>query len=156
VVLLCLLFTPVAVLWAFSGAVLLALGEPPRLCNDVQAIMRILIFGAPGYIAFESLKKYLQCQGIKAGDNENPPCLKIAFRHHASTYFRFDGGLPDQPCIEYLLRSLYNSGNAWLSSRIIHHLLVILHIFDDGYVSVTYTQVQRDLGRSPTSSCAEP
>ncbi|KAL4062494.1 MOP flippase [Scleroderma citrinum] len=64
VVLLSLLFVPVALLWAFVEPVLLAIGEPPRLCKDVQAIMRILIFGAPGYIAFESLKKYLQCQGI--------------------------------------------------------------------------------------------
>lgn len=61
---LSILFVPVAVLWAFIEPVLLAIGEPPRLCKDVQAIMRILIFGAPGYIAFESLKKYLQCQGI--------------------------------------------------------------------------------------------
>ena len=43
--------------------VLLAIGEPARLCKDVQDIMRILIFAAPGFIAFESLKKYLQCQG---------------------------------------------------------------------------------------------
>ena len=64
VLLLSLLFIPVAILWAFIEPVLLAIGEPPRLCKDVQAIMRILIFGAPGFIAFESLKKYLQCQGI--------------------------------------------------------------------------------------------
>ncbi|KAI6023771.1 MATE efflux family protein [Pisolithus microcarpus] len=64
VILLWLLFVPVAILWAFIEPVLLAIGEPARLCKDVQAIMRILIFGAPGYIAFESLKKYLQCQGI--------------------------------------------------------------------------------------------
>ncbi|KIJ65467.1 hypothetical protein HYDPIDRAFT_187260 [Hydnomerulius pinastri MD-312] len=64
VVLLWCLFIPVAFLWAFIEPVLLAIGEPARLCKDVQSIMRILIFGAPGYIAFESLKKYLQCQGI--------------------------------------------------------------------------------------------
>ncbi|KIL64936.1 hypothetical protein M378DRAFT_192492 [Amanita muscaria Koide BX008] len=64
VILLWVVFTPVAVLWAFSEPILLAIGEPPELCKDVQSIMRILIFGAPAYIAFESLKKYLQCQGI--------------------------------------------------------------------------------------------
>ncbi|KAF8834934.1 MATE efflux family protein [Paxillus ammoniavirescens] len=64
VVLLWILFIPVAFLWAFIEPVLLAIGEPARLCKDVQSIMRILIFGAPGYIAFESLKRYLQCQGI--------------------------------------------------------------------------------------------
>ncbi|KAG2103062.1 MATE efflux family protein [Suillus discolor] len=64
VVLLWILLIPVGVLWAFMEPALLALKEPPRLCKDVQAILRILVFGAPGYIAFESLKKYLQCQGI--------------------------------------------------------------------------------------------
>jgi MATE family multidrug resistance protein len=58
-----MLFVPVAVLWAFIEPVLLALGQPPDLCNDVQVFLRVLIIGAPGYIAFESLKKYLQCQG---------------------------------------------------------------------------------------------
>ncbi|EGN97035.1 hypothetical protein SERLA73DRAFT_185328 [Serpula lacrymans var. lacrymans S7.3] len=43
---------------------LLAIGEPEALCRDVQRFLRVLIIGAPGYIAFESLKKYLQCQGI--------------------------------------------------------------------------------------------
>ncbi|KAG1857342.1 MOP flippase [Suillus subalutaceus] len=64
VVLLWILLIPVGVLWAFMEPVLLAIKEPPRLCKDVQDILRILLFGAPGYIAFESLKKYLQCQGI--------------------------------------------------------------------------------------------
>lgn len=64
VVLLWILLIPVGVLWTFMEPVLLAIKEPPRLCKDVQDILRILLFGAPGYIAFESLKKYLQCQGI--------------------------------------------------------------------------------------------
>lgn len=40
------------------------MGQPPALSRDVQQFLRVLIFGAPGYIGFESLKKYLQCQGI--------------------------------------------------------------------------------------------
>ncbi|KAL7280218.1 hypothetical protein ACG7TL_006637 [Trametes sanguinea] len=64
VVLLWLLFVPVALLWAFIEPVLLFLGQGEKLSEDVQAFLRILILGAPGYIGFESLKKYLQCQGI--------------------------------------------------------------------------------------------
>ncbi|OSX60071.1 hypothetical protein POSPLADRAFT_1149046 [Postia placenta MAD-698-R-SB12] len=63
-VLLWLLFIPVAILWAFIEPVLLALGQEQRLSHDVQSFLRILIVGAPGYIGFESVKKYLQCQGI--------------------------------------------------------------------------------------------
>ncbi|KAG9313160.1 MATE efflux family protein [Chiua virens] len=64
ILLLWALFIPVGVLWYFIEPVLLAIGEPVGLCKDVQDIMRILIVAAPGFIAFESLKKYLQCQGI--------------------------------------------------------------------------------------------
>ncbi|KAF8652603.1 hypothetical protein AX16_004323 [Volvariella volvacea WC 439] len=59
-----ILFIPVAGLWWFIEPVLLALRQPPELCHGVQNFLRVLVFGAPGYIGFESLKKYLQCQGI--------------------------------------------------------------------------------------------
>ncbi|KAL5511233.1 ERC1_4 [Sanghuangporus vaninii] len=63
-VVLWVLFIPVGVLWTFIEPVLLVLGQEERLSRDVQSVLRVLIIGAPGYIAFESLKKYLQCQGI--------------------------------------------------------------------------------------------
>lgn len=44
--------------------ILLAFGQPAQLSYDVQRFLRVLIIGAPGYIGFESLKKYLQCQGM--------------------------------------------------------------------------------------------
>lgn len=62
--LLWILFIPVAFLWAFIEPALLALGQPEELSTDVQRFLRVLIVGAPGYIGFESLKKYLQCQGM--------------------------------------------------------------------------------------------
>ncbi|KAK0217849.1 MOP flippase [Armillaria fumosa] len=64
IILLWILLIPVCILWAFIEPVLLALGQPEILSNDVQRFLRVLIIGAPGYIGFESLKKYLQCQGI--------------------------------------------------------------------------------------------
>ena len=64
--LLWLLFVPVAFLWAFIEPVLLALGQEERLSYDVQRFLRVLIVGAPGYIGFESVKKYLQCQGTSS------------------------------------------------------------------------------------------
>ncbi len=63
IVLLWILLIPVCILWAFIEPVLLALGQPEILSSDVQRFLRVLIIGAPGYIGFESLKKYLQCQG---------------------------------------------------------------------------------------------
>ncbi|KAF9078281.1 MATE efflux family protein [Rhodocollybia butyracea] len=64
VLLLWMLLVPVCVLWTFMHPILLALGQEEDLARDVQAFLRLLIIGAPGYIGFESLKKYLQCQGI--------------------------------------------------------------------------------------------
>jgi len=64
VVLLWILLVPVCILWAFIEPVLLSLGQSEGLSKEVQKFLRVLIFGAPGYIGFESLKKYLQCQGI--------------------------------------------------------------------------------------------
>ncbi|KAF5345126.1 hypothetical protein D9757_013875 [Collybiopsis confluens] len=63
VLLLWILLIPVCILWAFMEPVLIALGQQEDLARDVQAFLRLLIIGAPGYIGFESLKKYLQCQG---------------------------------------------------------------------------------------------
>ena len=65
VLILWVLLIPVCVLWYFIELVLLLLGQPPSVAKDSQTFLRILIVGAPGYIGFESLKKYLQCQGNK-------------------------------------------------------------------------------------------
>ncbi|KAF8909267.1 MOP flippase [Gymnopilus junonius] len=64
VIILWTLLIPVCLLWAFIEPVLLAFGQPAPLSRDVQRFLRVLIIGAPGYVGFESLKKYLQCQGI--------------------------------------------------------------------------------------------
>ncbi|KDR80908.1 hypothetical protein GALMADRAFT_91594 [Galerina marginata CBS 339.88] len=64
VLILWILLIPVCVLWAYIEPVLLAFGQPAPLARDVQSFLRVLIIGAPGYVGFESLKKYLQCQGI--------------------------------------------------------------------------------------------
>lgn len=64
VMILTLLYIPFGVMWWFMHPVLLALGQREQLAQDVQAFLRVLSFGAPGYIYFESVKKYLQAQGI--------------------------------------------------------------------------------------------
>ncbi|KAJ7746753.1 MOP flippase [Mycena maculata] len=64
IVILWILLIPVCVLWWFIEPVLLVLGQSVSLSRDVQTFLRVLVLGAPGYIGFESLKKYLQCQGI--------------------------------------------------------------------------------------------
>ncbi|KAJ3505031.1 hypothetical protein NLJ89_g7630 [Agrocybe chaxingu] len=64
VLVLWVLMIPVGAMWAFIEPLLLAFGQPVVLARDVQKFLRILTFGAPAYVGFESLKKYLQCQGI--------------------------------------------------------------------------------------------
>jgi MATE family multidrug resistance protein len=60
---LCLLFIPVGIAWANMAPILIALGQDVQLSRDTQEFLRVLLLAAPGYIGFESLKKYLQCQG---------------------------------------------------------------------------------------------
>jgi MATE family, multidrug and toxin extrusion protein len=64
ILLLWVLLIPVLMLWFFAAPVLLFLGQKERLSYDVQAFLRVLILGAPAYIGFESVKRYLQCQGV--------------------------------------------------------------------------------------------
>ena len=63
IIILWLLSLPVLLLWFFSAPILLSLGQKELLSYEVQAFLRVLIIGAPAYIGFESVKKYLQCQG---------------------------------------------------------------------------------------------
>lgn len=58
-----LILGPVLVLWWFCEPVLLALKQEQEIAHDVQRFLRVLVVGAPGYICFESMRKYLQCQG---------------------------------------------------------------------------------------------
>lgn len=67
IILLWFILVPVCVLWINAEPVLIALGQSERLSKDVQHFLRVLVVGAPGYIGFESLKKYLQCQGALDG-----------------------------------------------------------------------------------------
>jgi len=61
---LCLLFVPIGIAWANMAPILIALGQEEELSRNTQQFLRVLILAAPGYIGFESLKKYLQCQGM--------------------------------------------------------------------------------------------
>jgi MATE family multidrug resistance protein len=59
-----LLFIPVGIIWANVAPILMALGQDEELSRGTQQYLRVLLLAAPGYIGFETLKKYLQCQGI--------------------------------------------------------------------------------------------
>ncbi|KII85984.1 hypothetical protein PLICRDRAFT_700758 [Plicaturopsis crispa FD-325 SS-3] len=94
IILLWFILVPVCVLWIKAEPVLIALGQSERLSKDVQHFLRVLVVGAPGYIGFESLKKYLQCQGIMGASTVvlalvTPVniALNIALVHHTSLGF---------------------------------------------------------------------
>lgn len=62
-IVLTLLYIPMAVLWACSEPLFLALGQHPQISRDSARFLRCLIPGGLGHIYFESMKKYLQAQG---------------------------------------------------------------------------------------------
>ncbi|KAJ5239342.1 MATE efflux family protein subfamily [Penicillium chermesinum] len=61
---LSLFYIPVAVIWACSYYIFLALGQDPKLSYQSSRFLTCLIPGGLGYIFFETMKKYLQAQGI--------------------------------------------------------------------------------------------
>ncbi|KAK6349481.1 hypothetical protein TWF696_005765 [Orbilia brochopaga] len=63
-VVLGIMYIPVAVIWWYSGSIFRALGQEEYICEDGQSFLRRFIPGALGCIYFESVKKYLQAQGI--------------------------------------------------------------------------------------------
>lgn len=58
-----LFYIPVAIIWACSNYIFLALGQDPDLSYQSSRFLTCLIPGGLGYIFFETLKKYLQAQG---------------------------------------------------------------------------------------------
>lgn len=60
-----LFYIPVAILWFCSEPVFKALGQEDQLSRDSARFLCCLIPGGLGYIYFESLKKYLQAQGLR-------------------------------------------------------------------------------------------
>lgn len=58
------MYLPVCVLWWYSEAVFLALGQEPGISRDSAQFLRYLIPGGLGYIYFEAGKKFLQAQGL--------------------------------------------------------------------------------------------
>ncbi|KAJ5108198.1 hypothetical protein N7456_004873 [Penicillium angulare] len=57
-------FIPVAIIWAFSEPIFLALGQEAELSRLSAQYLTVLIPGGLGYIFFEVMKKYLQAQGL--------------------------------------------------------------------------------------------
>lgn len=57
------LYIPWAIAFFFATPILLTLGQPESLAVNVQSFLRILAFGIPGYIWFESTKKLYQAAG---------------------------------------------------------------------------------------------
>ncbi|KAF7720899.1 hypothetical protein EC973_005787 [Apophysomyces ossiformis] len=61
---LSLMFIPIAIVWWNATSILLSLDQEPELAYHAGLFLRILLLGAPAFIAFEAIKKYLQAQGI--------------------------------------------------------------------------------------------
>ena len=62
-ILLLMLYIPILAMWWNASKILYMLGQETELGVGVQRFMRILALGAPGYILFETTKKFCQVQG---------------------------------------------------------------------------------------------
>jgi hypothetical protein len=152
VVLLWILFIPIGFLWVFIEPILLAFGQPESLSNGVQKFLRVLMCGAPGYIGFESLKKYLQCQGAKnlTSDIELsfslPPSI---LRDHESLDISLDNNFTHKYHPECRTHPLHAFGITRLACRTFNHILAFVYRPRLGHVPLTHSHSERVLGRFP-------
>lgn len=63
ILVLMLLFVPIAGIWLSSEHIFLLLGQEPALAKHAALFLRGLLPGAPAYLIFECAKKFLQAQG---------------------------------------------------------------------------------------------
>ncbi|KAG0240789.1 hypothetical protein BGW41_006647 [Actinomortierella wolfii] len=64
ILILMLLFVPIAGVWLSSTHIFALLGQEPDVAEHAAIFLRGLLPGAPAYLIFECVKKYLQAQGI--------------------------------------------------------------------------------------------
>ncbi|KAK6198472.1 mate-domain-containing protein [Scheffersomyces amazonensis] len=55
---------PLSLIWWFSGSILAHVIDDNELVDMIQTFLRILIFGTPGLVLFETGKRFLQAQHI--------------------------------------------------------------------------------------------
>ncbi|KAI8343444.1 mate-domain-containing protein [Chlamydoabsidia padenii] len=72
---LSLFFIPISIVWWNATLILLSLKQDQEVAAFTGLFMRYLLIGAPAYIAFEAIKKFLQAQGIM---HASTYCLLIA------------------------------------------------------------------------------
>ncbi|KAG0212489.1 hypothetical protein BGX28_006256 [Mortierella sp. GBA30] len=63
ILVLMLLFVPIAAIWLSSEHIFSLLGQEPALAQHAAIFLRGLLPGAPAFLIFECVKKYLQAQG---------------------------------------------------------------------------------------------
>ncbi|KAF9333300.1 hypothetical protein BG006_003807 [Podila minutissima] len=63
ILVLMVLFVPIAAIWLSSEHIFLLLGQEPALAQHAAIFLRGLMPGAPAFLIFECVKKYLQAQG---------------------------------------------------------------------------------------------
>ncbi|KAK3814063.1 MAG: mate-domain-containing protein [Benniella sp.] len=64
ILILMILFVPIAGVWGASEYIFALLGQEPALARYAAMFLWGLLPGAPAYLIFECVKKYLQAQGI--------------------------------------------------------------------------------------------
>jgi MATE family multidrug resistance protein len=55
---------PIAVVWIFAEQILIVLVPERAVAELAGTYLRVVLFGAPGYAAFEAGKRYVQAQGL--------------------------------------------------------------------------------------------
>ena len=64
IIVLTVFYSAVVIMWCFSEHIFRALAQPEYICIQSSRFLQLLAPGGLGYVWFESMKKFLQAQGI--------------------------------------------------------------------------------------------
>lgn len=128
-IMLWILFIPVGILWVNVAPILMALGQDEELSRGTQQYLRVLLLAAPGYIGFETLKKYLQCQGMFLSLCLRPRrrerlTARDQYRDHGCVHLRAHPHNTHQRRAQRLLRALHRLWHLRLAHSPLVHVLI--------------------------------
>ena len=146
-----LIFIPVGIMWANVAPILMALGQDEELSQGTQQYLRVLLLAAPGYIGFETLKKYLQCQGMFSFLYFRPrQCERLTARgqcrDHGCVHLRAHLHNTHQRRAQHLLCALHRLRPLRLAHSALVHVLLCILLPHHIHRVLSDPRAERDMG----------
>lgn len=118
------LLVPISVIWFNAESILLALKQEPHVAHLAAIYLRIMIISLPAYAGFETIRRYLQAQGLFSA-----PTIAVAVASVINVFAQFllvHGpipvrlgflGAPIASTVSYWIMLLFGLFQCWVAPR---------------------------------------